>query len=439
MRNFRPFVLWALVILVFILGVAQGLRISFKRNLWTDEMYSLTSSIQNKTWSDILCGRVVEGNNSPLFYLVEKSWINLTGFSGLKRIELGGFGENTAEWWRAVALGPESGLALSPWQKRALVCFKKITGAFWDVSGASDLYRWQLRSVLMSRIVLRLPAIIFMAFALAFLAWYFAGRYSFALAGMALGIALGSNMVWFYWVEARPYSMIILFSLMQAAFFFEAQKDKYDAGAWTSLVIVNWLLALTAAQSVIPLAMMALVLFSSGCRRAWVWSLGIVAPLVVALAYYALADHYNFSLASFVRLAQLVTINIPWPHLLALFILPAAVWVWRKRRGELLLAAEKSFVGWIWSAVLAFVVFLVFLFFTQRPGALFPVSARYVIFLSALDLVAVPLLVSWCWGEARSFSVRLLVLAVTALLVAPGLVRAIGWLVKGGWPEYAPW
>ena len=76
----RAKVAFFLALIVFLLGFGQGLSIAIKKPLWTDEIFTQTDSIESKTWLQVLKGDMGQGNNSPLFYSIQKVVCLFTGY-----------------------------------------------------------------------------------------------------------------------------------------------------------------------------------------------------------------------------------------------------------------------------------------------------------------------------------------------------------------------
>jgi len=61
--------------------LAIGFKLAYDKPLWNDEIYTLVSSVSRVSYLDILLGRVKEGNNCPLFYVIQKGICDIARYS----------------------------------------------------------------------------------------------------------------------------------------------------------------------------------------------------------------------------------------------------------------------------------------------------------------------------------------------------------------------
>ncbi|MCK5216086.1 MAG: hypothetical protein KAR05_12130, partial [Candidatus Omnitrophica bacterium] len=146
-----------------------GLFLADHKTLWNDETYSQLSSVENTSVSDVISGQVKEGNNSPLFYLLQK------GVSAV-------FGYRTPALWRE---GTQ----------------------FWTTNGPGD------------KIILRIVPVSAMTLSIAAVFYYFARFYSFWVGALSLFLSLSTTVFWQFWVEARHYSLWFLLTTMELLLF----------------------------------------------------------------------------------------------------------------------------------------------------------------------------------------------------------------------------
>jgi hypothetical protein len=59
------------VLFLALLGI--GFLLAANKPIWNDERYSQVVSVQDNSYGQILAGKISEGNNSPLFYLLQKT------------------------------------------------------------------------------------------------------------------------------------------------------------------------------------------------------------------------------------------------------------------------------------------------------------------------------------------------------------------------------
>jgi len=217
------------VLLMVLLVV--GFNLARHKPLWTDEIYSQTVSVEGFSYSDILLGKVKEGNPCPLFYLIQKMICDVTHY----RV-------------------PSTGLEL--WDQHA-------------------------------QILLRGGPIFFMSLAVAAILYYFVRFYSFSTGLYSLFIALSTPMVWWYWAEARPYALWIFLTTVQLLLFLSIiRKDELNARVWNWLAIIHGLLSLTVITSAGPIMAVSVFLWIFK-NRDWEKYLVLTAlPLWICFYYY---------------------------------------------------------------------------------------------------------------------------------------------------------
>ena len=68
----------SIMLLIALLWV--GFRLSERKVLWIDEVYTQKYTIDNHSYKDILTLNLPEGNKSPLFYIFQKITSDLNSF-----------------------------------------------------------------------------------------------------------------------------------------------------------------------------------------------------------------------------------------------------------------------------------------------------------------------------------------------------------------------
>src|SRR3989338_4552810 len=149
---------------LFLILLAIGFVLAVRKPLWNDEIFTQTRNIDQASYAAILTGKIVEGNNCPIFYLIQKGVCDLVQYR-----------------------------------------FPKV----WDSR------EWEF-SDLRSQLILRIMPNIFTAGTLAIIFYFFARYYSFGAGVYGLLVALSSLMVWGYWVEARPYPLWFFLTIVQS-------------------------------------------------------------------------------------------------------------------------------------------------------------------------------------------------------------------------------
>ncbi len=59
-------------LLIFLTAIAIGSQLSLRKPLWGDETYSWRQSVKNTSYGALFLGKVGEGNNAPLYYVLAK-------------------------------------------------------------------------------------------------------------------------------------------------------------------------------------------------------------------------------------------------------------------------------------------------------------------------------------------------------------------------------
>lgn len=227
--------------LLFAVCLAIGFRLAYDKPLWNDELYTLISSVRGLSYGDIFLGRVGEGSNCPLFYLIQKSICDIAQYTV-----------------------PE------PW----------ISGVW----GHEDLY---------SQILIRISPVVCMALAIVLIFYFFNRQYSLWAGVYSVAVSLSSFMIWFYWAEARPYALWVLLTTMQLLMFLRMTGEGRKNG-WVKLSIIHILLSLSVTVSIIQIAIVSLLLWIFFDRRWKKYILLFVIPSAICLTYYALAPKYDF-------------------------------------------------------------------------------------------------------------------------------------------------
>ena len=186
----------AIGLLAICLAIGYGL--SQQKPLWNDEIYTQVYTLEGNSYKNVLLGRLPEGNNCPLFYLIQK------GIGDLFQYRF-----------------PQK------WQGE------------WNVVDARG------------QAILRLGPNVFMSLAIVSIFYFFASYYSWWAGIYALGVSLSSFMVWAYWGEARPYALWFFLTTMQSLLFLRLiREEKPGSSHWGWLVVTHWLLSFTVVFSI---------------------------------------------------------------------------------------------------------------------------------------------------------------------------------------------
>lgn len=359
---------------LFLLFLRVGVFYSELKPLWNDELFTQVNSVEKLSYGQILGARVPEGNNHPLFYVLQKGFCDLTGY----RLPF--------EWRGEWHVGEPTG-----------------------------------------QIILRVLPNFFMTLALLIIFYKFSGEYSYAVGLYALGIAFSTPTVWQFWVEARPYGLWFLLSTLQIFLFRDIVRQPSREKKWLALSVVHVLLSLTIFFGVIQIAIVsALLLIFTGRRFNDVFLLcGI--PLLLGFYYFTQTPKYHFNLS--VHWIMLITDNLSWDRL-GLLVVGGSWIIWQRK-------AQKSSVIFLILAgsliFLAGLLLMAFHFMSNPAQQRFEIANRYFLFLAPLGIVGVPLLAAELFEMLRQhvwLALNLMVVLVGFLLlrlvqIAPFIVSIL--------------
>ena len=251
----------SLTLAIFLLCLCAGLHLARHNPLENDEIYSQLYGIERLSFGEILTGKIAEGNNSPLFYLSQKTFFALTRFH-----------------------------LNNSWVPGDSMC---------------DLH---------AQTIMRFLPIVYMSAALCLLWYFFARRYGWTAGGLALLLGLASPMVWPYWAQARPYSLWTLLTTCQLLLFLSGlEKPSQQKERW--LLCVHGCLCLTTAFGLIQTIIVTALL-----RPRNAWQAGV--PLLLGLFYAWRAPHYEFHVG---QAGQLILENFSLIRLAAAVLCAAGI------------------------------------------------------------------------------------------------------------------
>lgn len=297
----------AVSLMVFAVVMTAGFALASRKLLWSDELLTQSLAIDRLSYSGILSARISEGNNSPLFYLLQKAVCQIAGY----RLPV-------------------------DWQGEFCV--------------------YEPRGQLILRI---LPAGC-MALAAALLFYYCAWRGSMRAGLAAVAVLCTYAGFWVFLPEARPYSLWFLLALCQGIAFLEILraeelvKARVAVWGWS---LCNWLMALTVIFSFVPILATAAGLLYVYRRRVLPLLLpAAIGPVLVCWCYYFLSRKLFSSMQAVlpqdpagiggmmlegVRLAlsspqwlEHIYFNVP-PYWLVFLMIALAGSAWLERRGDI--------------------------------------------------------------------------------------------------------
>ncbi len=194
-------VIFQLSLIVFIVCFCVGLGLSLRKPLWNDESFSQSQNIEMFSYKDLFLGKTLyEGNKCPLFYVMQKAFCQAAGYS-------------------------------FPYE--------------WE-------QQWLIEDI-KSQILLRLNPNFFMSLSIALIFFYFARYYSIGSGIYSILVTLSFFMVWFYWVDARPYAMWFFLSTVQLLLFLVLLKEedkKVVSFSYRCLMLTNLAMAFTISIAV---------------------------------------------------------------------------------------------------------------------------------------------------------------------------------------------
>jgi hypothetical protein len=368
MRYLRPIV----TLLVFLACLCAGFWMALHKPLWGDEFYSQTDSIERITYENQFLGHIPEGGNAPLFYLIQKSFLQLIHYQ---------------------TPGP------------------------WLQGHCSSDGR--------SQVLLRINPIIFMSLSVALVFYYFLTRYSWLTACYSLGLFFSSYMLWAYWAEARPYALLVFLTTLQSLILLngiDAPSGTTTKASWTWLAIVNILLALTSTLSLGEILAVSVVWWTFKDRDWKKYMVVTLLPVLIVVFYYMHAPKYSFFFGS-LSPEQLIRDNMSRQRFDILFIFLSFLsvyFLWRKKRllnfipgQEILKPIPYVVFTALMLASSAAVLCLLGRHAKEVPGG-FPISSRYFIYLMPIGVITTTILAA---ALIKSFSRHYLMQALLVGLI----------------------
>lgn len=350
-----------------------GLLLSWNKPLWNDEIYTQIDSVQGYKAQEILSGKLSEGNNAPLFYLIQKLLCSIAGY------------RLSSEWsgqWKST-----------------------------DPAG---------------QILLRIPSSIFMTLLIAGVFYFFACNFSLWTGVYSVIISLTSPMVWSYWVEARPYSLwMFLTGLQLLSVLTLGRTDKPSPRLWNWLSGIHLLLAFTVALSIMQIVIAAGVLWFSRKNGPGTYWLGIAGSLCICLFYYIQSPRFQFFFADS-PLARLVLDNISLGQILIIGFYGIVILYsqYARTSGKIAdIETGKAYMALFSLFAFATAALLVFLKTGDTFGKTgFEISSRYFIYLTPVGIIGTVLLSDTL---VRSFRTEKWMLTNTAIILAGFVVYRV--------------
>lgn len=324
-----------------------GLDLSRRRPLWNDELYTQINTVGALSYADVWAGKSIEGNNTPLFYVIQKALCE-------------GMGCELKEKWN------------SEW-------FVQDAGA-------------QIR--------LRLLSNVFMSTAIAVLFFGVASLYPLPWAFMTLALFLALPATWLYWAEARPYSLWVLLTVLQSILILKLFKA--GSGLVLDLMlmgVMNILLSMTITLGMLQACVASAVLWLFRKGR-WFIHVGLMG-VPLAIGWFYLESSPKFKLWFMDGPERLVLDNVPleyWALMILCYCLVLFSGVKDRTKRQKVWSEDAFFFFAGGISVLA----MALLGYLKANAGLgpegFAISSRYFLFLIPSSVIAVTLSVRYFHG-----------------------------------------
>ncbi len=335
-KFFDPFFIAAFLLC---LCLAIGTELSLRKPLWNDEIFTQKASIDRNSYLEILTinEKFNEGNSCPLYYILQKATCDLMRFK-LKE-----------EW------------------------------------------HWGEIEHPLSQVIMRINSNIFTSLTVAVIFYFLTRLYSIWVGLYAAGVALSTFLLLYYWVEARPYSLLLFLTAVQSLIFIRILKSEGNLKkSWGALSTIHVLLALTSVAAAIQITLVSLSLWLWKERKKERFIFLFFLPLALILFYQFRAPHFQYQMAG--NPLEMIYSNLPLDRvgLIFGFILLAYVQRYFKLCSLSTLKAHQEQIIYLIYAILLFLAVLgvvgLFVWINHYQG--FVITPRYFIFLSGVGMFA---------------------------------------------------
>ncbi len=373
---------------LFFLLCSLGFSVARHRAVWNDEGYTQLFNVEKLSYQSIILGKVAEGNNSPLFYIIQKAISAMMHYS------------------------------------------IPITYSQWG-AGKKEI----TENALKSQIILRINPVLFMSLAITAIFYYFSKRYSIWSGFYSVLVALSSFMVWAYWAEARPYALLAFLTTIQLLVFLDLANgvDRHRKN-WHILTIIHFLLALTSAMAIIQITVISFILWLKLERNWRKYITLFLLPSLICLGYYLRSPKYSFCFID--GPMSLINASISKDRFLIILFFIFYFIVSRLGAGKPLITRTinllnkdqaKSVGNYLLATMLMLSGYFLFLFTLKlkAKGPGFPVSNRYFISLTPLGIIAATLFSIYLVKAPKSKLGKItVVIGLVVLLVMRGVRTA---------------
>jgi hypothetical protein len=261
--------------LIFLLFFCIGLTEAAKSPFWVDETQYL-NNLSHPSWGEIFTGRYhIDNSHFPLYICMERSYSAFLSSFGLK--------------WP----NPQGDESI----------------------GLYENFKFQIYQ--------RIPSVLFFSLVAAISFYYLSFFFSPWVGISNLLLMFGSEQVWSYIWQARPYSLWYFLSAMQLLFLLLIIFDKKkDHRSLLTLGILNILLSLLNGFVIYQVFVSIVLIFIFGPRHRWFFLMSILALGLWAFYFYQnfmLSGKINFVFTSRGSPFNLIKANFPLERLLFLF------------------------------------------------------------------------------------------------------------------------
>ncbi|VAX35003.1 hypothetical protein MNBD_UNCLBAC01-270 [hydrothermal vent metagenome] len=379
MQKNKLFFIYCLTGLLFLGCFRFGLLLAEHKPLWNDEIYTQISSVSGKTYTEILTGKIGEGNISPSFYVIQKFICSLFQY------------QNT------------------------------------DLRRTQGIY---------DRIVLRINPVFFMSLSAALIFYYFSRYYSLWLGSYSIAIFFSSFMVWHYWAEARHYAFWVFLTTVQTLLFLSLlRQDKQNQRTWFALIAIHFILCFTLIFSAIQIMVASFLLWYVIDKHQWrYWGkyliMGII-PVSICVLYYMNSPRYGFWFAD--GPIALLSANISKDRFLIIFgssLYLLYFWIKNKVQGQANskdLKETGTYCLFVTGTLAAFcLVLLKFKLGEAANQQGFQISNRYFIGLTPIGIIATTLFSVYLVKASNNKAIRTFIILVLAGLLLVRILRTMG-------------
>jgi hypothetical protein len=339
--------------LVFCFLFSIGILLARHKPLWTDELFGQQATVQRTSWPDIILGQTPEINKFPLFFMLQKGFLQLFHFQ---------------------------------------------LGFVWD--GSSLVVDPQ------AQVVLRVLPDILMSLAMTAIVLFFGFRSGYVGAIVAALICWSMPMVWLYWVEARPYALWFMLTVIQALLFISTASQKEINAPKVPFLLVNLGLCLTAPLGVIQTIVGQGLLWWAGARRGKFHIISGLGPLFLG-AYYMMAQE-KIGMYLFVPWQQIFLRNFSFEEMvfLGMFIILLLL-SWRVEALHKYFLFGRIFLPFCLAFIAIAVAGLFYVVWKSNPQSP-PVAERHFIFLTPIGIImTVAIFTDWWLAAASRWWLRL--------------------------------